>query len=82
MFAEHRCDRLFRNVSHDAIDGFAGATYAATALICGAALLALAFRLHGSSGADRRDAARLFGFSIFYLFMLFAALLADHRGMV
>ncbi|MEN3382260.1 MAG: hypothetical protein V7608_2304, partial [Hyphomicrobiales bacterium] len=29
---------------------------------------------------DRRAAHRLFVFSIFYLFLLFAALLVDHRG--
>ena len=40
----------------------------------------LAFRLRSSSDTDRRDASRLFVFSIFYLFLLFAALLADHRG--
>jgi len=60
--------------------GFAGAIYAATALVCGAILVVLAVRLHRSSGADRRDASRLFAFSIFYLFVLFAALLADHSA--
>jgi len=60
--------------------GFAGTIYAATALVCGAILVALAFRLRSSSDAERRDAARLFVFSIFYLFALFAALLADHNG--
>ncbi len=60
--------------------GFGGMIYAATALICGAILVVLAFRLHGSSDADRRDASHLFVFSIFYLFLLFAALLADHSG--
>jgi len=58
--------------------GFTGMAYAATALVCGAILVVLAFRLRRSSGADRRDASRLFVFSIFYLFVLFAALLADH----
>ena len=29
-------------------------------------------------GHDRADAKRLFGFSIFYLFALFAALLVEH----
>jgi heme o synthase len=60
--------------------GFAGAIYAATALVCGAVLVVLAFRLRGSSDTDRRDASRLFVFSIFYLFLLFAALLADHSA--
>ncbi len=60
--------------------GFGGMIYAATALICGAILVVLAFRLHGSTDADRRDASRLFVFSIFYLFLLFAAILADHSS--
>jgi protoheme IX farnesyltransferase len=58
--------------------GFTCTAYAATAFVCGAILVVLAFRLRRSSGADRRDASRLFVFSIFYLFVLFAALLADH----
>jgi len=58
--------------------GFAGAIYAATAVGCGAFFVALAVRLHRRS--DRRDASRLFVFSIFYLFVLFAALLADHSA--
>jgi protoheme IX farnesyltransferase len=36
--------------------------------------------LNKSTGADRRAAHRLFLFSIFYLFALFAALLFDHGG--
>jgi heme o synthase len=54
--------------------GFAGAIYAATAVVNGAILVALTFRLHRRSDADKRDASRLFVFSIFYLFVLFAAL--------
>src|SRR5262245_25679290 len=60
--------------------GFAGTVYAATAVICGVVFAALAFRLHSSGGADRHDASRLFVFSIVYLSVLFAALLADHSG--
>jgi protoheme IX farnesyltransferase len=60
--------------------GFAGAIYAATAVVGGAALVALTFRLHRGRDAERRDASRLFVFSIFYLFVLFAALLADHSA--
>jgi heme O synthase-like polyprenyltransferase len=60
--------------------GFAGTIYAATALVLGAILVVLAVRLRRSSEADRRDASRLFVFSIFYLSVLFAALLADHSG--
>jgi heme o synthase len=59
---------------------FAGVVYAATAAISGAILIGLAFRLSRSGGADRRAAHRLFAFSITYLFLLFAALLADHGG--
>jgi protoheme IX farnesyltransferase len=60
--------------------GFAGTIYGATAVVSGAILVALAFRLHRRGNAERRDASRLFVFSIFYLFVLFAALLADHSG--
>src|SRR5205085_99439 len=60
--------------------GFAGAIYAAAALVSGTILVALAFRLHRRSNAEPRDASRLFAFSIFYLSVLFAALLADHSG--
>jgi protoheme IX farnesyltransferase len=60
--------------------GFAGAIYGAVAAICGALFLVLAVQLNRTAGADRRAAQRLFLFSIFYLFVLFAALLVDHRG--
>jgi protoheme IX farnesyltransferase len=60
--------------------GFAGAIYGATAAVCGATFIALALRLARSSEADRRSAHRLFAFSILYLFVLFAALLADKVG--
>jgi protoheme IX farnesyltransferase len=60
--------------------GFGGMIYATTAAISGVIFIVLAFRLHRSSDADRRDASRLFVFSIFYLALLFAALLADHSG--
>jgi protoheme IX farnesyltransferase len=56
--------------------GFAGAIYGATAVVCGAILVALALQLRRSSEADRRPAHRLFAFSIFHLFVLFVALLA------
>ena len=58
--------------------GFAGPIYAAAAIGCGAKLVALAIRLHSSDKADRRAPGRLFAFSIFYLFVLFAGLLIDH----
>ena len=57
--------------------GFAGTIYGATAVVCGAILIVLALQLRRSSKADRRAAHRLFVFSIFYLFVLFAALLTD-----
>jgi protoheme IX farnesyltransferase len=56
--------------------GFAGAIYGAIAAICGATFIALALRLTRSGAADRRPAHQLFAFSILYLFVLFAALLA------
>jgi heme o synthase len=60
--------------------GFAGIIYGATALVSGAIFILLAFRLSRSREGDRRAAHRLFAFSISYLFVLFAALLADHSG--
>jgi len=60
--------------------GFAGAMYGAVAATCGAIFLLLAIRTNRSAGADRRAAHRLFAFSIFYLFALFAALLIDHSS--
>jgi heme o synthase len=57
--------------------GFAGAIYGATAVVSGTVFITLAARLNRSRGADRRAAHRLFVFSISYLFLLFAALLAD-----
>ena len=60
--------------------GFAGAIYGATAIVCGAIFVALALQLGRSSEADRRPAHRLFMFSIFYLFVLFAALLAGNSN--
>jgi protoheme IX farnesyltransferase len=62
--------------------GFAGTVYSVIAAVCGAVFLLLAIQLHRSAGVDRRTAQRLFLFSIFYLFVLFAALLLDHRGEV
>jgi protoheme IX farnesyltransferase len=60
--------------------GFAGAIYGVIVAICGALFLLLALQLNRSIGADRRAAHRLFVFSIFYLFVLFAALLIDRGG--
>src|SRR5713101_2326764 len=60
--------------------GFAGLIYGATALALGAILIAFALRLRQGKEPDRQTAHRLFAFSIFYLFALFAALLADNTG--
>ena len=58
--------------------GFSGAAYGAIAAIGGSLFVLLALQLNRSIGADRRTAHRLFVFSIFYLFALFAVLLIDH----
>jgi protoheme IX farnesyltransferase len=60
--------------------GYAGMVYGAAAVTCGAIFVALALQLARRSETGRRAAHRLFVFSIFYLFLLFAALLVDHRG--
>ena len=60
--------------------GFSGTIYGTTAVISGTILVVLAFQLSRSREADRRAAHRLFAFSISYLFVLFAALLADHSA--
>jgi protoheme IX farnesyltransferase len=60
--------------------GFAGTIYGLTAAICGAIFVVLALQLGRSSDADRRAGNRLFAFSIFYLFVLFAALLTNSGG--
>src|SRR6266478_9580937 len=57
--------------------GFAGAIYGATAGMSGAMIILLALQLRRSSDAEKRPARRLFAFSILYLFVLFATLLAD-----
>ena len=57
--------------------GFAGPIYGATAVLCGAILVVLALQVGNSGSVDRKAARRLFGFSILYLFVLFAALLAS-----
>jgi protoheme IX farnesyltransferase len=56
--------------------GYAGWLYAAASLIAGAAIVWLAIALwRAPSDANAR---RLFGYSILYLFVVFAALLAEH----
>jgi protoheme IX farnesyltransferase len=57
--------------------GYAGAIYGATSLAAGAVMLALAWRVRTSHAPGEQAAKRLFGFSLLYLALLFAALLAD-----
>jgi heme o synthase len=56
--------------------GFTGGVYGVVAAICGAIFVTLAVQLHRSRGINQHAAHRLFAFSILYLFLLFAALLA------
>jgi protoheme IX farnesyltransferase len=60
--------------------GFAGAVYGAVAATCSTVFVVLALQLTRSADTDRRAAHRLFAFSIFYLFVLFAALLTNSGG--
>jgi heme o synthase len=62
--------------------GFTGGIYGAVAVTGGAIFVALAVQVRRSRGVDQHAAHRLFAFSILYLFMLFAALLASstHRS--
>jgi heme o synthase len=58
--------------------GFAGPTYGAVALAAGAVMIALALRLRAAGAvAGQRPAARLFAFTILYLFLLFAVLFVE-----
>jgi heme o synthase len=57
--------------------GFAGGVYGAVAATSGAILVALAAQVRRSRGINQRAAHRLFAYSILYLFLLFAALLAS-----
>jgi protoheme IX farnesyltransferase len=61
--------------------GFAGIIYGVVAAISGALFVVFAWQLRKASDTDRQAAHRLFAFSIVYLFVLFAALLASaNRG--
>jgi protoheme IX farnesyltransferase len=59
--------------------GYAHAIYGMTALLAGAAMVALAWRVCSEGEGERgeRAARRLFAFSIAYLFVLFAVLLVE-----
>src|SRR5271170_7071379 len=56
--------------------GYAGAIYGIVAVAAGAATVALALRLHRERGGHTAS-QQMFAFSLLYLFLLFAALLAD-----
>jgi protoheme IX farnesyltransferase len=58
--------------------GFAGTIYLAGAVILGAVFLGLAIAVLREAEGTYRQAGRLFGFSIFYLFMLFALIGGEH----
>ena len=60
--------------------GYAGLVYGAVALVCGAIMLWLAWRVFRdrTGPAAARSAGKLFAFSLLYVFVLFAALLADN----
>src|SRR5882672_5331797 len=60
--------------------GFAGTLYGVVTLACGATFVVLALQLRRSQESDRQAAQRLFVYSISYLFLLFAALLANSSG--
>jgi protoheme IX farnesyltransferase len=59
--------------------GYAGTLYGIVAVIAGAAMVVLALRIYreGAQHADHAASKRMFGFSILYLFLLFAVLLVD-----
>jgi protoheme IX farnesyltransferase len=56
--------------------GYTGPVYGIAAALLGAALLALALRVRGERHGHHAS-KQLFGFSILYLFLLFAGLLID-----
>jgi protoheme IX farnesyltransferase len=60
--------------------GSAGAIYGLAAIIGGTFFVGFALRLRRAGAFCRRAAHGLFGFSIVYLFVLFAALLIDSGG--
>jgi protoheme IX farnesyltransferase len=54
--------------------GYAGAVYGVTALVAGALMVALAWRIYAARAGSEKQ---LFAFSILYLFLLFAVLLVE-----
>ena len=63
-----------------ALIGLGGVSYLAVSVVLGAMFLALAWGVYRTREGQAADVAakRLFGFSIFYLFALFAVLLVEH----
>jgi protoheme IX farnesyltransferase len=59
--------------------GYAGALYGITAVLAGAAMIALAIRVRGEARGYTAS-KQMFGFSILYLFLLFAMLLVDRMA--
>jgi protoheme IX farnesyltransferase len=62
--------------------GYAGLSYGIVAVATGAIMIALALRVRAEEDRAHAHAAskQLFGFSILYLFLLFAMLLVDHAS--
>src|SRR5947207_12751735 len=59
--------------------GYTGAAYGITAVVAGSAMIALAIRVHGETRGHTAS-KQMFGFSILYLFLLFAMLLVDRMS--
>jgi protoheme IX farnesyltransferase len=57
--------------------GFAGVIYGATAVMTGGVMFALAVQVYRERSPQERACRNLFAFSILYLFLLFAVLLAE-----
>ena len=60
--------------------GYAGLSYGVVALATGAIMIALALRVRVEEDRAHTESKQLFGFSILYLFLLFAMLLVDHAS--
>jgi protoheme IX farnesyltransferase len=59
--------------------GFAGPVYATVSIVAGALMLWLAWRIWTCDPADEKPAKQVFGWSIVYLFLLFATLLIERE---
>jgi len=68
-------DQLGRLQGLPAVLGVAGLLYGAVAVVMGLCFVALSLRVRAETGD--RAARQLFGFSILYLFVLFACLMID-----